>query len=85
MTEPNKPLEQMTAQERLDLGRAYFKEGKFDEAITLLQTIVPTEDSLIYTEAQVGLGLAYEFKGDINEAISAWLNIHREDNPKAYA
>ena len=75
----------MTAQERLDLGRAYFKEGKFDEAITLLQTIVPTEDSLIYTEAQVGLGLAYEFKGDINEAISAWLNIHREDNPKAYA
>ena len=85
MTEPNKPLEQMTAQERLDLGRAYFKEGKFDEAITLLQTIVHTEYSLIYTEAQVGLGLAYEFKGDINEAISAWLNIHREDNPKAYA
>ena len=75
----------MTAQERLDLGRSYFKEGKFDEAITLLQTIVPTEDSLTYTEAQLGLGLAYEFKGNINEAISAWLNIHREDNPKAYA
>ena len=85
MTEPNKPLEQMTAQERLDLGRSYFKEGKFDEAITLLQTIVPTEDSLTYTEAQLGLGLAYEFKGNINKAISAWLNIHREDNPKAYA
>ena len=85
MTEPNKPLNQMTAQERLDLGRSYFKEGKFDEAITLLQTIVPTEDSPTYTEAQLGLGLAYEFKGNINKAISAWLNIHREDNPKAYA
>jgi len=85
MTEPNKPLEQMSPQERLELGRSRYNEGKFDEAITLLQTIVPTEDSLTYTEAQLGLGLAYEFKGDINEAISAWLNIHREDNPKAYA
>jgi len=85
MTEPNKPLEQMTAQERLELGRSRYNDGKFDEAITLLQTIVPTEDSLTYTEAQLGLGLAYEFKGNINEAISAWLNIHREDNPKAYA
>ena len=85
MTEPNKSLEQMTAQERLELGRSRYNEGKFDEAITLLQTIVPTEDSLTYTEAQLGLGLAYEFKGNINEAISAWLNIHREDNPEAYA
>ena len=85
MTEPNKPLEQMTAQERLALGRSYYNKGKFDEAITLLQTIVPTEDSLTHTEAQLGLGFAYEFKGNINEAISAWLNIHREDNPKAYA
>ena len=85
MTEPDKPLEQMTAQERLELGRSRYNEGKFDEAITLLQTIVPTEDSLTYTEAQLGLGLAYEFKGNINEAISAWLNIHREDNPEAYA
>ncbi|PAK86352.1 UDP-N-acetylglucosamine-peptide N-acetylglucosaminyltransferase [Rothia dentocariosa] len=75
----------MTAQERLELGRSRYNDGKFDEAITLLQTIVPTEDSLTYTEAQLGLGLAYEFKGNINEAISAWLNIHREDNPKAYA
>ena len=75
----------MSPQERLELGRSRYNEGKFDEAITLLQTIVPTEDSLTYTEAQLGLGLAYEFKGDINEAISAWLNIHREDNPKAYA
>ena len=85
MTEPHKPLEQMTAQERLALGRSYYNKGKFDEAITLLQTIVPTEDSLTHTEAQLGLGFAYEFKGNINEAISAWLNIHREDNPKAYA
>ena len=85
MTEPNKPLDQMTAQERLELGRSRYNEGKFDEAITLLQTIVPIEDSLTYTEAQLGLGLAYEFKGNINEAISAWLNIHREDNPRAYA
>jgi len=75
----------MTAQERLELGRSRYNDGKFDEAITLLQTIVPTEDSLTYTEAQLGLGFAYEFKGNINEAISAWLNIHREDNPKAYA
>ena len=85
MATPDKPLEQMTAQERLELGRSRYTDGKFDEAITLLQTIVPTEDSLTYTEAQLGLGLAYEFKGNINEAISAWLNIHREDNPKAYA
>ena len=85
MTKPNKPLEQMTAQERLKLGRSLYKDGKFDEAITLLQTIVPAEDSLTYTEAQLGLGFAYEFKGNINEAISAWLNIHREDNPEAYA
>ena len=85
MATPDKPLEQMTAQERLELGRSRYNDGKFDEAITLLQTIVPTEDSLTYTEAQLGLGLAYEFKGNINEAISAWLNIHREDNPKAYA
>ena len=85
MTEPNKSLEQMTAQERLELGRSRYNDGKFDEAIALLQTIVPTEDSLTYTEAQLGLGFAYEFKGNINEAISAWLNIHREDNPKAYA
>ena len=85
MATPDKPLEQMTAQERLELGRIRYNDGKFDDAITLLQTIVPTEVSLTYTEAQLGLGLAYEFKGNINEAISAWLNIHREDNPKAYA
>ena len=47
MTEPNKPLEQMTAQERLDLGRSYFKEGKFDEAIAGLKTISTSEDPTI--------------------------------------
>ena len=39
MAEAHKPLEQMTAQERLDLGRSYFKEGKFDEAIKALSSI----------------------------------------------
>ena len=86
MTEPNKPLEQMTAQERLDLGRSYFKEGKFDEAIKALSSIRREEaDPETYAGAQLGLGLAYRTRGKLDDAITAWSNIHREDNSKAYA
>lgn len=85
MTELNKPLEQMTAQERLDLGRSYYNEGKFDEAIALLQTIDPAEYSLTYAEAQYGLGLAYKANGDSNKAINTWLHIGPEHNLNIYA
>ena len=33
MATPDKPLEQMTAQERLKLGRSLYEEGKITEAI----------------------------------------------------
>ncbi len=85
MTEPNKSLEQMTAQERLELGRSYYNEGKFDEAIALLQTIDPAEYSLTYAEAQYGLGLAYKANGDSNKAINTWLHIGPEHNLNIYA
>ena len=94
MTEPNKPLDQMTAQERLDLGRSYFKKGKFDEAITVWSTITRDDSPKVYAWAQLNLGviykdLAYKDKDEdqrkLDEAIAAWSNIHRDDNPKTYA
>ena len=62
MTEPNKPLEQMTAQERLDLGRSYFKEGKLDEAIKTWSEIRYEDDLQSYADAQVNLGNLYDFQ-----------------------
>lgn len=59
MTEPNKPLDQMSAQERLDLGRSYYNEGKFDEAIAVLKTISTSEDPAIYAMSQGLLGSIY--------------------------
>ena len=86
MTEPNKPLDQMTVQERLDLGRSYFKEGKFDEAITVLKTISTSEDPTIYAMSQGLLGSIYMMGlGRLDKAITAWSNIRRNDNPEAYA
>ena len=85
MATPDKPLEQMTAQERLDFGRFLYKHGKFDDAIAVLKTIAPTEDSPTYAEAQFGLGLTYESKGNFDKAINTWKNIRRDDNPKFYA
>ena len=86
MTKPNKPLEQMTVQERLDLGRSYFKESKFDEAIAVLKTISTSEDPAIYAMSQGLLGSIYMMGlGRLDKAITAWSNIRRNDNPEAYA
>ena len=87
MTEPNKPLEQMTALERLDLGGSYLKEGKFDEAIKALSSIRREEtDPIGYALAQFGLGIAYNAQEDWKQAIAAWSNIHREEaDPVIYA
>ena len=86
MAEPNKYLEQMTAQERLDLGRSYYNEGKLDEAIAVLKTISTSEDPAIYAMSQGLLGSIYMMGlGRLDKAITAWSNIRRNDNPEAYA
>ena len=85
MTEPNKPLEQMTAQERLDLGISYLGESRFDEAIKALSSIRREEAAPeTYAQAQLGLGLAYKAQGKLDDAIAAWKKV-REDNPETYA
>ena len=87
MTEPNKPLEQMTAQEWLALGMSHYREGRFDEAIEAWSNIHREEaDPKAYAGAQLGLGLAYKDQGKLDNAITAWSNIHREEaDPKTYA
>ena len=85
MTEPNKPHEPMSAQERLDLGTSYFKEGRFDKAIKALSSIRRDDDSKTYAWAQIGLGIAYNKSGKLDEAIKIWSNIRHDDDPKAYA
>ena len=84
MTEPNKPLDQMTAQERLGLGMSHYEEGAFDEAIHAWSELHPGDDPNTYTLAQLGLGNAYEDQGKLDQAIEAWSNISHDDNPKAY-
>ena len=85
MTEPNKPLEQMSPQERLGLGVSYLGEGRFDEAIKALSSIHRDDNPETYAWAQFSLGLAYEAQGNLDDAITAWSNIHRDDNPETYA
>ena len=86
MTEPDKPLEQMTAQERLDLGRSYYNEGKFDEAIKALSSIRREEAAPeIYAQALLGIGAAYQALGKLKKAIKAWSKVRHGDDPKAYA
>ena len=87
MTEPNKPLDQMTAQERLDLGISYFKEGKFDKAIKALSSIRREEvNPETYAQAQLGLGAAYYAQSELDQAIEALSNIRREEaDPETYA
>ena len=86
MTEPNKPLEQMTAQERLDLGTSYFKEGRFDKAIKALSSIRREEIAPeIYAGVQLGLGAAYYAQKDLEQAIEALSSIRRDDDSKTYA
>ena len=85
MTEPNKPLDQMTAQERYDLGMSYLEEGKFDEAIAVLKTISSSEGPEIYARALLGIGAAYYKLGASKKAIDELSKIHREEAPKIYA
>lgn len=85
MTEPNKPLEQMTAQERLDLGISYLKEDRFDEAIAVWSKITRDDDPKTYARALLGIGAAYQALGKLKKAIKAWSNISHDDDPKAYA
>ena len=85
MTEPNKPLEQTTAQERLDLGMSYFEEGRFDKAIKTWSNIHRDDNPETYAAAQFNLGNAYEDQGNLDKAIAAYSNIHRDDNPETYA
>ena len=86
MTEPNKPLNQMSAQERLDLGMSHFEEGRFDEAIKALSSVHREEiDSKTYAWAQLGLGFAYNKSGKLDEAIEALSNISHGDTPEVYA
>ena len=75
----------MTAQERLVLGRSYFKEGKFDEAIKALSSIRQEEaDPETYAWAQYSLGVVYREQGNLDEAITAWSKIRHDDDLKVY-
>ena len=85
MPEPNKSLDQMTAQERLDLGKSYYNEGKFDEAIKALSSIRRKDDPKTYARAQYDLGKTYDRADDLDEAIEAWSSIRRKDDPEIYA
>ena len=85
MTEPNKPLDQMTAQERLDLGRSYYNEGKFDEAIKTWSNIRREKAAPeTYAKAQRNLGVVYHTLGKLDEAIDVWSKV-RNDDPESYA
>ena len=85
MPKPNKPLEQMTAQERYDLGMSYLGEGRFDKAIKALSSIRREEvDPETYADAQLNLGIAYHTQDQLDDAITAWKKV-REDDPETYA
>ena len=85
MTEPHKPLEQMTAQEWLALGRSYYNEGKFDEAIKTWSEIHHGDDPETYAWVQLNLGAAYAKSGELEQAFEAWSNISYDDDPETYA
>ena len=85
MATPNKPLEQMTAQERLELGRSRYEEGKIFEAIEVWANITRDGTPDAYAKAQLSLGNAYESLGDLDKATNVWSNIHYDDDPEAYA
>ena len=84
MTEANKPIEQMTAQERLELGRRHYEKGRIDEAIKVWSTITRDDSPKVYALIQLGLGLAYRDQGKPSQAIKAWSNVPHDD-PKTYA
>ena len=73
----------MTVQERFDLGRSYYNEGKFDEAIKIWSNISHDDDPEAYARAQFNLGLVYA-QSKLEQAIKNWSSITRDDDPKAY-
>ena len=75
----------MTAQERLDLGRSYYNEGKFDKAIEAWSNITRDDDPAVYARAQLYLGIAYKKQGNLLQAINTWIKVHSDENPEAYA
>ena len=85
MATPDKPLEQMTAQERLKLGRSLYEEGKITEAIKVWSNITRDDNPKTYAWAQLILGVAYAASGKLDKAINVWSNITRDDDPKTYA
>ena len=85
MTEPNKPLEQMTTQERLDLGVECLDAGRLNDAVHILATVSAGENPGAYSWAQYFLGDVYEDAGNLREAMTAYSNVHRHDSPVAYA
>lgn len=85
MATPDKPLEQMTAQERFELGRSRYNEGKISEAIEVWSNITRDDNPKAYAWAQLNLGLAYESLGELDEAIKAWSNVPHGDESEAYA
>ena len=85
MTEPNKPLEQMTVQERFALGMSHSRERRFDEAIEAWSSISHDNDPEVYALAQLGLGAAYYAQEDWEQAIETWSKVRRDNDPEAYA
>ena len=86
MATPDKPLEQMTAQERLKLGRSLYKDGKFDEAIAVWSKITREEAAPeTYARAQLNLGAAYAESGKLDQAIKILSNISHDNDPETYA
>ena len=75
----------MTAQERLELGRSRYEEGKIFEAIEVWANITRDGTPDAYAKAQLSLGNAYESLGDLDKATNVWSNIHYDDVPEAYA
>ena len=85
MATPDKPLNQMTAQERLELGVECLDAGRLNDAVHILATVSAGENPGAYSWAQYFLGDVYEDAGNLREAMTAYNNVHRRDNPVAYA
>ena len=75
------------AQAQINLGVAYAKSGKPDQAITVLSKIRREEvNPKTYAQAQLGLGVAYAESGKRKQAIKILSNIRREEaDPGTYA
>ena len=86
MATPDKPLEQMTAQERLKFGTSLYKDGKFDEAIAVWSKITRDDKNhKAYARAQFNLGFVYDAQNKLDQAIESWSKVRHSDDPKAYA